>query len=123
MSEVNRIILIVLLDPVLTAIVEELFETIAMLSPEVVGSLVHHVTPRLASAILAPVTDATIHLPGEAVQLANSLLRSRGGPIEVELVAVVTAATMVCLRKTDDMDVIQVSDDSKWVQADRDSTG
>ena len=64
----------------------------------------------LAQAISMPVGDSTVHLPGEAVQLANSLLRGRNGPIERELVATVSVAVMVCLGETDDMDVIQVSD-------------
>ncbi|KAK4689861.1 importin-9, partial [Tremellales sp. Uapishka_1] len=95
-------------DPVLTAVVEELFEAISSLpSPEIVGSLVDHVAPKLAGCISAPVTDDTIHLPGEAVQLANSMLRTRAGPLEAGLISTVTAAIMECLRGTDDMDVIQ----------------
>ena len=96
-------------DPVLTAIVEELFEAIAVLpNPAVVQSVVAHVAPMLKTAIGTPVVDDTIHLPGEAVQLANSLLRGRAGPIEDEMVVVVTTAVIAVLRTTDDMDVIQV---------------
>lgn len=91
---------------------EELFEAIAILPrPEVQHSLIAAVAPLLASAVQTPVCSETIHLlhlPGEAVQLANSLIRGRGGPLERELVAAVTAAVIVYLRSTDDMDVIQV---------------
>jgi hypothetical protein len=65
--------------------------------------------PRLSTLISAPLEDDKIHVPGEAVQLANALLRSRGGPIEMELVQSVTGSVMRVLADTDDMDVIQVS--------------
>ena len=96
-------------DPVLTAIVEELYESIAGLpSPEVVRHLVLHVSPRLAAAISTPTTEETLHLPGEALQLANALIRNRGGSFEPELVATITSAVLLLLQSTDDMDVIQV---------------
>ncbi|KAK8849809.1 hypothetical protein IAR55_005145 [Kwoniella newhampshirensis] len=95
-------------DPVTTAIVAEIFEALTALpSPEITPSLVRHIAPKLAVVISAPVTDETIHMPGEAVQLANSLIRARGGPLESELVGSVTVAVMTILRETDDMDVIQ----------------
>lgn len=98
------------LDPVLTAIIEELFEAITTLpNSDVVKSLVVNVAPMLTAAIVTPVTDVTVHVPGEAIQLANSLMRQRGGPLEEEVVFSVTAAVIACLRSTDDMDVIQVS--------------
>lgn len=65
--------------------------------------------PRLAATIAHPVTSANEHLPAEAVQLANSLIRTRGGPIEGELISTVSAAVMECLAKTEDMHVVQVS--------------
>lgn len=37
------------------------------------------------------------------------MIRMRGGPLEIELVATITRAVMETLRTTDDMDVIQVS--------------
>jgi hypothetical protein len=63
----------------------------------------------LTAAITTPTTDETVHIPGEAVQLANALLRSRGGPLEEELVASVGKGVMRLLRATDDTEVIQVS--------------
>ncbi|WWD20442.1 hypothetical protein CI109_104918 [Kwoniella shandongensis] len=95
-------------DPVTTAIVAEIFEALTSLpSPDITTSLVRHIAPRLAEVISTPVTDETVHMPGEAVQLANSLIRARGGPLEPELVGSVTVAVMGILRETDDMDVIQ----------------
>ena len=94
-------------DPVLTAIVEEFVESISTQSASVVHALVNNLSPRLASLISQPTTNETVHLPGEAIQLANSLLRARGGPIEAELVATVSAAILQLLLSTDDMDVIQ----------------
>jgi hypothetical protein len=96
-------------DPVLTAIVEELVEVIATLpTHSSVLALTHTIAPRLAAVIDTPPTSETIHLPGEAVQLANSMIRTRGGPIEDEFVSTVSVAVMKCLVRTDDMDVIQV---------------
>jgi hypothetical protein len=101
---------LMVVDPVATAIVEELSEVVAGGSaPPVVHSLVIALAPRLAATIVSPVTSANEHLPAEAVQLANSLIRTRGGPIEGELVSTITAAVMDCLAKTDDMHVVQVS--------------
>jgi hypothetical protein len=95
-------------DPVLTAIVEEFVESLAS-QPHIVPSLVHALAPKLTAAITSPTTDETVHIPGEAVQLANALLRSRGGPLEEELVASVGKGVMRLLRATDDTEVIQVS--------------
>ncbi|KAK1923454.1 armadillo-type protein [Papiliotrema laurentii] len=94
-------------DPVLTAIVEELFESLTTFSPEACRALVLHIAPKLAAAISTPTTDETVHLPGEAIQLANALIRARGEGIEAELVATVTAAILDILQTSDDMDVIQ----------------
>ena len=63
-------------DPVLTAIVEELFEALTTFSPECCTALVLHIAPQLAEAISTPTTDETVHLPAEAIQLANALVRS-----------------------------------------------
>lgn len=99
-----------LVDPVTTAIIEENFESLTLFpDPGVLIALVHTLAPKLAAAISTPVTDDTVHIPGEALQLANSMIRMRGGPLEVELVATITRAVMETLRTTDDMDVIQVS--------------
>lgn len=95
-------------DPVITAISEELFESLSS-RPALVGAIVHRLSPRLAALIRTPPDEDDIHVPGEAVQLANSLIRSRAGPIEPELVSAVTAAVMSVLAGTDDMDVIQAS--------------
>ena len=96
-------------DPVLTAIVEELFEAIVQLpSPVVQSTLVRTIAPKLAQAISEPVTDDTIHIPGEAVQLANALIRYQSGPLDQEMVNGVSVAVLNCLTVTDDMDLIQV---------------
>ncbi|WWC66093.1 uncharacterized protein I303_108715 [Kwoniella dejecticola CBS 10117] len=95
-------------DPVTTAIIEETIESLASLpNPAVAPALVRLIAPRLSEAISTPVDDDTVHVPGEAVQLANSLIRTRPGPLEAELIGTVTAAIMGILRITDDMDVIQ----------------
>lgn len=95
-------------DPVLTAIIEELIESL-MPNPRIAPALAIHLSPKIAAAITATPDSESLHIPGEAVQLANSMLRTRGGPIETQLVDTVTAGVMRVLRATDDMDVIQVS--------------
>lgn len=93
-----------------TAVVEELLEVVASSSTTpVVHTLVVTLCPRLAATIAAPVSSENEHLPAEAVQLANSLIRTRGGPLEVELISTVTAAVMHSLQQTEDMHVVQVS--------------
>lgn len=99
-------------DPIATAIVEETFDTLAS-RPAIVSRIVSILAPRLSAAISGTNVpegsdeDDMVHVPGEAVQLANSLIRTRGGPIEQELVQSITAAVMATLARTDDMDVIQ----------------
>lgn len=96
-------------DPVATAVTEELFEVIVSTSARpVVHALVVSLSPRLAATIASPATPDNEHLAAEAVQLSNSLIRTRGGPLEMELIATVTAAIMDCLQRTDDMSVVQV---------------
>jgi hypothetical protein len=97
-------------DPVATAVTEELFEVIVSTSPQtIVQSLVVSLAPSLAATIAAPATPDNEHLAAEAVQLSNSLIRTRGGPLEIELISTVTAAIMESLQRTDDMSVVQVS--------------
>jgi len=96
-------------DPVATAIVEEMVESLSTTSSQICRALVLHLCPKLAEAIATPTTDETVHVPAEAIQLANALLRGRGGDIEPELVGSVTASVLNVLDKTDDMDAIQVS--------------
>jgi hypothetical protein len=95
-------------DPVLTAIVEELVDSLASSQrPEVVAALVAYFAPKLANIIVTPTTEDTIHLPAEAVQLVNALIKPRAGPLEAEYIATATVAVMECLQRTDDMDIIQ----------------
>lgn len=85
-----------------------MFESLSTTSLSVCRALVLHICPQLAAAISTPTTDETIHLPAEAMQLANSLLRGRGGDIEPEYISTVTASVLDALHRTDDMDAIQV---------------
>ncbi|ORY34633.1 armadillo-type protein [Naematelia encephala] len=94
-------------DPVCTAIIEELFESLSSLPQPVITSLINHLSPKIALAISTPVTDETVHLPSEAIQLANSLLLGRSGPLEASLIGDVTTAVLGVLVGTDDMDTIQ----------------
>ncbi|WVO14952.1 hypothetical protein L204_102593 [Cryptococcus depauperatus] len=95
-------------DPVVTAIIEENIESLTLFpDPGVLTAIIHTLCPKLAAAISTPVTDETVHIPGEAIQLANSLIRMRNGPLECQLVTTITRAVMEILKTTDDMDVIQ----------------
>jgi hypothetical protein len=97
-------------DPIATALVEELCEAIASTSPPaVVRSLVTGLCPRLAAIITSKTVVEGVVIAGEAVQLVNSLIRTRGGPLEPELIATATSAIIGALMTTDDMDVVQVS--------------
>lgn len=95
-------------DPIFTAITEELVESIATSpSAQAVSTLVNFLSPRLATLITQPVDEDTLHIPGEAIQLANAIVKPRGGPLEPEYIGTVTVAVMKVLEQTDDMEVIQ----------------
>ena len=94
-------------DPVVTAIVEETFVSVASETSPLVTALVERLSQPLATAISTPVTDDTLHLPAEGIQLANSLAQGRGGPLEDVYLRVITSAVIQCLRTTEDMDVVQ----------------
>ncbi|CAK9782992.1 ARM repeat-containing protein [Cutaneotrichosporon oleaginosum] len=95
-------------DPIFTAITEELVESIASSpNPSAISTLVNFLSPRLAELITQPVDEDTLHVPGEAIQLANAIVRPRGGPLEAEYIGTVTVAVMKVLEQTDDMEVIQ----------------
>ena len=94
-----------------------MIESLSTTSPQVCRALVLHLCPKLAEAIATPTTDETVHIPAEAIQLANALLRGRGSDIEPELVGSVTAAVLDVLDRTDDMDSIQVSWCAKCTRA------
>lgn len=97
-------------DPIATALVEELFEAIVSgSSPEVVRRLVVDMSPRLAATISSNTVVDGVSIAGEALQLVNSLIRTRAGPLEPELIATATNAIMGSLMITDDIDVVQVS--------------
>jgi hypothetical protein len=97
-------------DPIATALVEELFEAIVSgSSPEVVRRLVVDMSPRLAATISSNTVVDGVSIAGEALQLVNSLIRTRAGPLEPELIATATNAIMGSLMTTDDIDVVQVS--------------
>lgn len=97
-----------LTDPVLTAIVEEIVDALAS-SPlqSVVDTTTAFFAPRIAELILTPTTEDTVYVPGEAVQLANALIKPRPGPLGSDFISSVTASIITLLRGTDDMDVIQ----------------
>lgn len=95
-------------DPVLTAIAEELVEALAAQpEPAVVRALVDALSPALAQAIAEPPTEETLHVPSEAIQLANALLRPLRAPLPPPLVDQVGEALLATLGRTDDMEVVQ----------------
>ena len=97
-------------DPVATAIVEELFEMIVSTSSQmVIDALVDILCPRLGVTIQTNQEVNGVAVAGEAIQLVNSLIRTRKGPLEVMLIANTTIAIISCLQTTDDMDIVQVS--------------
>ncbi|BEJ11716.1 hypothetical protein CspHIS471_0201760 [Cutaneotrichosporon sp. HIS471] len=81
-------------DPIFTAITEELVESIAT-------------SPSAAAVSTLPVDEDTLHIPGEAIQLANAIVKPRAGPLEPEYIGTVTVVVMKVLEQTDDMEAIQ----------------
>lgn len=96
-----------LTDPVLTAIVEEIVDALVSGPVAIANATTAFFAPRLAELIRTPVTEETVYVPGEAVQLANALIKPRPGPLGGDFVASVTASVIQLLQGTDDMDVIQ----------------
>lgn len=88
---------------------EELYEAVTSLPDvAVVASFVDRSVPMLAQLIAEPVTEDTLAVPSAAMELVNSMLRSRNAGFEQSLVDVVAPAVLTCLHGTDDMDSIQV---------------
>jgi hypothetical protein len=77
-------------------------------SPDIIDALVNILCPRLAVTIDQNMEVQGVPIAGEAIQLVNSLIRTRKGPLELTMVVVATASIMNCLQTTEDMDVVQV---------------
>jgi len=75
----------------------------------VIDALVDILCPRLGVTIQTNQEVNGVAVAGEAIQLVNSLIRTRKGPLEVMLIANTTIAIINCLQTTDDMDIVQVS--------------
>lgn len=75
----------------------------------VIDALVDILCPRLGVTIQTNQEVNGVAVAGEAIQLVNSLIRTRKGPLEVMLIANTTIAIISCLQTTDDMDIVQVS--------------
>ncbi|EIW71451.1 hypothetical protein TREMEDRAFT_42834 [Tremella mesenterica DSM 1558] len=95
-------------DPVTTGSIEDLLDVLVDTSPPITRIVVMTLGPNLSKAILT-VDDKSNHLPCEAIQLANRLVRTRDGPLESELIDTVTWAIMNFLRVSEDSDAIQVN--------------
>lgn len=78
-------------------------------SQMVIDALVDILCPRLGVTIQTNQEVNGVAVAGEAIQLANSLIRTRKGPLEIMLIANTTIAIINCLQTTDDMDIVQVS--------------
>jgi hypothetical protein len=74
-----------------------------------ITALVDIVCPRLGLLIKTNQEVNGVPVASEAIQLVNSLVRTRKGPLENLLVGEATIAIMNCLQTTDDMDIVQVS--------------
>ncbi|RXK36603.1 hypothetical protein M231_06144 [Tremella mesenterica] len=97
-------------DPVTTGSIEDLLDVLVDTSPPITRIVVMTLGPNLSKAILT-VDDKSNHLPCEAIQLANRLVRTRDGPLESELIDTVTWAIMNFLRVSEDSDAIQTVQD------------
>jgi hypothetical protein len=77
--------------------------------PPVIAALVTLLSPRLGVIIDTNTEVQGVPIAGEAVQLVNSMIRTRKGPLEIGLITGATIPIVRCLQTTDDMDVVQVS--------------
>lgn len=78
-------------------------------SPAVIASLIDLLAPRLGVLIDTNTEVQGVPIAGEAVQLVNSMIRTRKGPLEARLITGATIPILHCLQITEDMDVVQVS--------------
>ena len=96
-------------DPVVTAIVEEIFETLAATSrQEVYDSLITTASPALSSLIAAPPASDNASLQSIAVELLNAILRGRKGDLGSAIGPGIWPALFHCMLTTDDSDTVQV---------------
>jgi hypothetical protein len=74
--------------------------------PPVIAALVTLLSPRLGVIIDTNTEVQGVPIAGEAVQLVNSMIRTRK---EIGLITGATIPIVRCLHTTEDMDVVQVS--------------
>ena len=76
----------------------------------IIETLVNLLSPRLGIIVDTNMEVQGVAIAGEAVQLVNSMIRTRKGPLEPALITGATIPIVRCLQTTDDMDVVQVSE-------------
>jgi hypothetical protein len=100
----------VLLDPIATAIMEELFETMAgSESEETYQSLVRSSAPIFANILSAPSTQDNMGIQAEACELVGHILDGRAGDVGAELGPAVWKPMFDCAMNTDDHATVQVN--------------
>ncbi len=98
-------------DPLLSAIVQETYETIAGIVSNddgVYSALVEHAVPKLAHVIASPTTEDDLSMPSAAFELAESIIRGRKGSLGNHLGPLLWPAAFDRLLNTDDMELMQV---------------
>jgi hypothetical protein len=98
------------LDPIATAIMEEIFETIAgSESPATFHSLVQSSSPIFANILSAQPTQDNMGIQAEACELICHILDGRAGDIGTELGPAVWGPLFDCASATEDQATVQVS--------------
>lgn len=97
------------LDPIATAIMEEIFETVAGSENEATyHSLVQSSAPIFANILSAPPTQDNMGIQAEACELINHILDGRQGDVGSELGVAVWKPVFDCAMATEDQATVQV---------------
>lgn len=97
-------------DPIATAIMEEIFETVAgSESQATFQSLVHSSTPIFANILSAQPTQDNMGIQAEACEIISHILTGRAGDIGTELGAALWGPLFDCADATEDHATVQVS--------------
>lgn len=106
---IQKLICFVQLDPIATAIMEEIFETVAGSENEATyHSLVQSSAPIFANILSAQPTQDNMGIQAEACELINHILDGRQGDVGSELGVAVWKPVFDCAMATEDQATVQV---------------
>ncbi|KAJ9105109.1 hypothetical protein QFC20_004396 [Naganishia adeliensis] len=118
---IQKLICFVQLDPIATAIMEEIFETVAGSENEATyHSLVQSSAPIFANILSAQPTQDNMGIQAEACELINHILDGRQGDVGSELGVAVWKPVFDCAMATEDQATVQSASDTliKFIRKD-----